>query len=152
MQALECPLTSIDLPCFSFFYFFNRKEMALTSDNGNEDKNERLRLRWLSGAVTELKSELAEILRSRNDREQELAEREKLRAEIELLRSDVAGLDQGVRDLGARVVKVEAGLSTLKLDASSLRDRAWKLVRNQADLGDQVSTFFVSWRVVKRWR
>jgi hypothetical protein len=110
---------------------------APATSTGNEAKNERLRLRWLGGAVAELQTELAEVLRTRNASE-ELAERARLRSEISLLRGDVAGVDRAVRDLGGRLARLEAGLGTLRLDVAAVNERFGLLSRTCADVGSQV--------------
>ncbi|XP_011495297.1 PREDICTED: protein scabrous-like [Ceratosolen solmsi marchali] len=134
-----------------------RKEMASlrnygpgipSSSTGNEAKNERLRLRWLGGAVAELQTELAEVLRTRNASE-ELAERARLRSEIELLRGDVAGVGRAVRDLGGRLARLEAGLGTLRLDVVAINERVGQLSRTCSDVNSQLSTMQIEVKSIK---
>lgn len=111
---------------------------ALRGGSGNEAKNERLRVRWLGSAVTELQSEVAEVLRTRNASE-ELAERSRMRSELALLKGDVAEVGRSVRDLGGRITKIEATLGTIRLDIAATKERASLLSRSCADVSSQVS-------------
>lgn len=116
-----------------------RKEVnALRGGSGNEAKNERLRVRWLGSAVTELQSEVAEVLRTRNASE-ELAERSRMRSELTLLKGDVAEVGRSIRDLGGRITKIEATLGTIRLDIAATKERASLLSRSCADVSSQVS-------------
>ena len=124
--------------------------------NNNEAKNDRLRLRWLGGAVAELQSELAEVLKTRNASE-ELAERARLRSEIELLRADVTGVGRGLRDLGGRLAGLESTLSILRLDIAATKERTGQLSRTCADVSSQVGGLFdkygsISFFVECGWR
>lgn len=116
-----------------------RKEVnALRGGSGNEAKNERLRVRWLGSAVTELQSEVAEVLRTRNASE-ELAERSRMRSELALLKSDIAEIGRSIRDLGGRITKIEAIFSTIKLDIAAIKERSSFLSRSCADVNSQVN-------------
>lgn len=117
---------------------YYRKELSLThGGSSNEAKNERLRVRWLGSAVTELQNELAEMLKARNASE-ELAERARMRSEIALLRGDIAEVGRGVRDLGGRITRLEAALGTVRVDISATKERASQLSRTCADVSSQV--------------
>lgn len=107
------------------------------SSAGNEMKNERLRLRWLGSAVSELRTELSQVLRARNASE-ELAERSRLSSGMQLLRSDVSGTGRTVRELANRLTRIEAGLSTLRLDIVADKERSSQMSNTCADLADQV--------------
>lgn len=109
----------------------------LRGGSGNEMKNERLRVRWLGSAVTELQGELAEVLRARNASE-ELAERSRMQSELTLLKSDVAEVGRGLRDLGGRLTKIEVFLETIRADISSVKERTSQLSRTCADATSQV--------------
>lgn len=116
-----------------------RKEVnALRGGSGNEAKNERLRVRWLGSAVTELQSEVAEVLRTRNASE-ELAERSRMRSELALLKGDVAEVGRSIRDLGGRIAMIEATLGTIRLDIAATKERTSFLSRSCADVSSQVS-------------
>lgn len=116
-----------------------RKEVnALRGGSGNEAKNERLRVRWLGSAVTELQSEVAEVLRTRNASE-ELAERSRMRSELALLKGDVAEVGRSIRDLGGRLTKLEATLGTIRFDIAATKERTSLLSRSCADVSSQVS-------------
>lgn len=118
-----------------------RKEVnALRGGSGNEAKNERLRVRWLGSAVTELQSEVAEVLRTRNASE-ELAERSRMRSELVLLKGDVAEVGRSVRDLGSRITKIEADLGIIRLDIATSKKHANLLSSSCADVSTQVSGF-----------
>lgn len=125
----------------------SRKEVeslrgANGNENGNEAKNERLRVRWLGSAVTELQGEVAEVLRTRNASE-ELAERSRMRGELALLKGDVAAVGRGIRNLGGRIAKIEAVLGTIRVDIAAVKERFSLLSRTCADIASQV-TFSVS--------
>ncbi|XP_003703122.1 protein scabrous [Megachile rotundata] len=107
--------------------------------NGNEAKNERLRVRWLGNAVTELQGEVAEVLRARNASE-ELAERSRLRGELALVRGDVGAVGRGIRNLGGRIAKIEAVLGTIRVDIAAVKERIGLLSRSCADIASQLST------------
>lgn len=127
-----------------------RKEVnALRGGSGNEAKNERLRVRWLGSAVTELQSEVAEVLRTRNASE-ELAERSRMRSELALLKGDVSEVGRSIRDLGGRITKIEAILGTIRLDIAATKERASLLSRSCADVSSQVSHFL--WQMLERIR
>ncbi|KAK0091411.1 hypothetical protein PV326_003276 [Microctonus aethiopoides] len=114
-----------------------RKEVTiLRGGSGNEAKNERLRVKWLGSAVTELKSELAEVLRTQNASE-ELAQRARMESELALLRGDVAQVGRGVRDLGGRLTRIEATLGTIRVDITAVKERAGQLTRSCADVTSQ---------------
>lgn len=113
---------------------------ALRGGSGNEAKNERLRVRWLGSAVTELQSEVAEVLRTRNASE-ELAERSRMRSELALLKGDVAEVGRSVRDLGSRITKIEADLGVIRLDITTTKKHANLLSSSCADVSTQVSGF-----------
>ncbi|XP_054012624.1 protein scabrous-like [Hylaeus anthracinus] len=116
-----------------------RKEVnAFRGGNGNEAKNERLRVRWLGSAVTELQGEVAEVLRTRNASE-ELAERSRMRGELALLKGDVAAVGRGVRNLGGRMAKIEAVLGTIRVDIVAVKERFGQLSRTCADIASQLS-------------
>ncbi|XP_058790511.1 protein scabrous [Phymastichus coffea] len=100
--------------------------------------NERLRVRWLGNAVTELKNEVSEVLRSRNASE-ELAERARVKSELELLRADVAGVGRGLRDFGGRLARLEAGLGSVRLDVAAVKRSTGQLSRSCADFASQLS-------------
>lgn len=118
-----------------------RKEVIfLRGGNGNEAKNERLRVRWLGSAVTELKGEIAEVLRTRNVSE-ELAERSRMKGELALLKGDIAAVGKGVRNLGGRIAKIEAVLGMIRVDIAAVKERFSILFRTCADIASQV-TFF----------
>ncbi|XP_014473996.1 PREDICTED: protein scabrous-like [Dinoponera quadriceps] len=126
-----------------------RKEVnALRGGSGNEAKNERLRVRWLGSAVMELQSEVAEVLRARNASE-ELAERSRMRSELVLLKGDVAEVGRSIRDLGGRITKIEATLSTIKLDIAATKERASVLSRSCADVSSQLSTVQIELKSLK---
>lgn len=105
---------------------------------GNEAKNERLRVRWLGSAVTELKGEIAEVLRTRNASE-ELAERSRMKGELALLKGDVAAVGRGIRNLGGRIAKIEAVLGTIRVDIAAVKERFSLLFRTCADIASQVT-------------
>ncbi|XP_043248829.1 protein scabrous-like [Colletes gigas] len=116
-----------------------RKEVnALRGGNGNEAKNERLRVQWLGNAVTELQGEVAEVLMTRNASE-ELAERSRMRSELSLLKSDVDAVGRGVRNLGGRITKIEAVLGTIRVDIVAVKERFGQLSRTCADIASQLS-------------
>ncbi|XP_063986510.1 protein scabrous-like [Diachasmimorpha longicaudata] len=126
-----------------------RKEVALLhGGSGNEAKNERLRVKWLGSAVTELKNELAEVLRARNASE-ELAERARMKSEIALLRGDVAQVGRGVRDLGGRLTRIEASLGTIRVDIIAIKERAGQVTRTCADIASQLSTVQIEMKSLK---
>ncbi|XP_076650019.1 protein scabrous [Halictus rubicundus] len=118
-----------------------RKEVdALRGGNasGNEAKNERLRVKWLGSAVTELQGEVADVLRARNISE-ELAERSRMKGELALLKGDIAAVGRGVRNLGGRIAKHEAMLGTIRVDISAIGERFSLLSRTCADIASQLS-------------
>ncbi|KOC61456.1 Protein scabrous [Habropoda laboriosa] len=117
-----------------------RKEViSLRGGNGNEAKNERLRVRWLGSAVTELQGEVAEVLRTRNASE-ELAERSRMKGELALLKGDVAAVGRGIRNLGGRIAKIEAVLGTIRVDIAAVKERFTLLSRSCADVASQLSS------------
>lgn len=122
---------------------------ALRGGSGNEAKNERLRVRWLGSAVTELQSEVAEVLRARNASE-ELAERSRMRSELTLLKGDVAEVGRSIRDLGGRITKIEAALGTIRLDITATKEHASLLSRSCADVNSQVSLVALSQILVNK--
>nr|XP_034174980.1 protein scabrous-like [Osmia lignaria] len=107
--------------------------------NGNEAKNEKLRVRWLGNAVTELRGEVAEVLRTRNASE-EFAERSRMRGELALVKGDVAAVGRGIRNLGGRIAKIEAVLGTIRIDIAAVKERFSLLSRSCADIASQLST------------
>lgn len=111
---------------------------SLRGGSGNEAKNERLRVKWLGSAVTELKTEVAEVLRTRNVSE-ELAQRARMKSEIALLRGDVAQVGRGIRDLGGRLTRIEAALGSIRVDITAIKERAGQVTRSCADLASQVT-------------
>lgn len=113
----------------------------LRGGSSNEAKNERLRVRWLGSAVTELQSELAEVLRARNASE-EFVERSRMRSEIALLRSDVAEVGRGIRDMGVRMTSLEASFGTVRMDIAAVKERVSQLSRTCADVSSQVCILF----------
>nr|KAF7426977.1 hypothetical protein H0235_006671 [Vespula pensylvanica] len=126
-----------------------RKEVnELRGGSGNEAKNERLRVRWLGSAVTELQSEVAEVLRTRNASE-ELAERSRMRSELSLLKGDVAEVGRGIRNLGGRIAKFEAALGTIRIDITAMKERASKLSRTCADVASQIGTVQIELKSLK---
>lgn len=126
-----------------------RKEVnALRGGSGNEAKNERLRVRWLGSAVTELQSEVAEVLRARNASE-ELAERSRMRSELALLRGDVAEVGRSVRDLGSRITKIEADLGVIRLDIATSKKHANLLSSSCADISTQLNTMQIELKSLK---
>ncbi|XP_057334855.1 protein scabrous-like [Microplitis mediator] len=126
-----------------------RKEVSgLRGGSGNEAKNERLRIKWLGSAVTELKSELAEVLRTQNASE-ELAQRALMKSELSLLRGDIAQVGRGIRDLGGRLTRIEASLGTIRDDITSVKERAGQLTRSCADVASQLSTVQIEMKSLK---
>ncbi|XP_071868971.1 uncharacterized protein isoform X1 [Bombus fervidus] len=116
-----------------------RKEViSLRGGNGNEAKNERLRVRWLGSAVTELQGEVAQVLRTRNASE-ELAERSRMKGELSLLKGDVAAVGRGIGNLGGRIAKIEAILGTIRVDIAAMKERFSLLFRTCADIASQVT-------------
>lgn len=111
------------------------------NENGNEARNERLRVRWLGSAVTELQGEVAQVLRTRNASE-ELAERSRMRGELNLLKGDVAAVGRGIRNLGGRITKIEAVLGTIRVDIAAVKERFSLLSRTCADIASQVTLSF----------
>ncbi|XP_029055438.2 protein scabrous [Osmia bicornis bicornis] len=107
--------------------------------NGNEAKNEKLRVRWLGNAVTELRGEVAEVLRTRNASE-EFAERSRMRGELALVKGDVGAVGRGIRNLGGRIAKIEAVLGTIRIDIAAVKERFSLLSRSCADIASQLST------------
>ncbi|XP_017753302.1 PREDICTED: protein scabrous-like [Eufriesea mexicana] len=117
-----------------------RKEVIfLRGGNGNEAKNERLRVRWLGSAVTELKGEIAEVLRTRNVSE-ELAERSRMKGELALMKGDIAAVGKGVRNLGGRIAKIEAVLGMIRVDIAAVKERFSILFRTCADIASQLNS------------
>lgn len=110
---------------------------ALGGGSGNEAKNERLRVKWLGSAVTELRAEIAEVLGTKNASE-EFAQRSRMRSELDLLKGDVSQVGRGVRDLGGRLTKIEGTLGTIRLDIFAVKERAGQLTRICADVNSQV--------------
>ncbi|XP_043586544.1 protein scabrous-like [Bombus pyrosoma] len=117
-----------------------RKEViSLRGGNGNEAKNERLRVRWLGSAVTELQGEVAQVLRTRNASE-ELAERSRMKGELSLLKGDVAAVGRGIGNLGGRIAKIEAILGTIRVDIAAMKERFSLLFRTCADIASQLNS------------
>lgn len=112
--------------------------ISLRGGNGNEAKNERLRVRWLGSAVTELQGEVAQVLRTRNASE-ELAERSRMKGELSLLKGDVAAVGRGIGNLGGRIAKIEAILGTIRVDIAAMKERFSLLFRTCADIASQVT-------------
>ncbi|CAD6232928.1 GSCOCT00007053001.2-RA-CDS [Cotesia congregata] len=126
-----------------------RKEVTgLRGGSGNEAKNERLRIKWLGSAVTELKSELAEVLRTQNASE-ELAQRALIKSELSLLRGDIAQVGRGIRDLGGRLTRIEASLGSVRDDITAVKERAGQLTRSCADVASQLSTVQIEMKSLK---
>lgn len=114
--------------------------VRLHGGSGNEAKNERLRVKWLGNAVTELKSELAEVLRTQNASEElELVQRARIKSELELVRGDVAQIGKSIRDLGGRLTRIEASLGTIGIDITAINERAGQVTRSCADVASQVN-------------
>lgn len=97
----------------------------------------------MGSAVTELKSELAEVLRTQNASE-ELAQRARMESELALLHGDVAQVGRGIRDLGGRLTRIEATLGIIRVDITAVKERAGQLTRSCADVTSQVNINFVS--------
>ncbi|CAK9802447.1 Protein scabrous [Anthophora plagiata] len=126
-----------------------RKEViSLRGGNGNEAKNERLRVRWLGSAVTELQGEVAEVLRTRNASE-ELAERSRLKGEFTLLKGDVSAVGRGIRNLGGRIAKIEAALGTIRIDIAAVKERFTLLSRSCADVASQLSSVQIEFKSLR---
>lgn len=139
---IKLELTSRILFLSAIVVFIRRKEItSLHGGNGNEAKNEKLRVRWLGSAVTELQGEVAEVLRTRNVSE-ELAERSRMKGELALLKGDVAAVGKGIRNLGGRITKIEAVLGTIRVDIAAMKERFSLLFRTYADVSSQVTFFF----------
>ncbi|CAL7944179.1 unnamed protein product [Xylocopa violacea] len=126
-----------------------RKEVIfLRGGNGNEAKNERLRVRWLGSAVTELQGEVAQVLRTRNASE-EFAERSRMKGEFALLKGDVAAVGRGIRNLGGRIAKIEAVLGTIRVDIAAVKERFSLLSRSCADIASQLSSIQIEIKSLK---
>ncbi|XP_048511713.1 protein scabrous isoform X2 [Athalia rosae] len=126
-----------------------RKEVTLLrGGSGNEAKNEKLRVRWLGSAVTELQTEVAEVLRTRNASE-ELAERSRMRSELTLLRGDVAEVGRGIRSIGARITRIEATLGTIRVDIGTIKERSTQISRSCADVVSQMSAVQIEMKSCK---
>ncbi|XP_015523378.1 protein scabrous-like [Neodiprion lecontei] len=126
-----------------------RKEVTLLrGGSGNEAKNEKLRVRWLGSAVTELQAEVAEVLRTRNASE-ELAERSRMRSELTLLRGDVAEVGRGIRSLGVRITRIEATLGTMRVDIGTVKERSTQISRSCAEVVSQMSSVQIEMKSLK---
>lgn len=88
---------------------------------GAQDKNERLTVKWLSNAVTELKTEVSEIQTTLNSTVI-LQNHEEVYGELSLLRTDVSNLNKELEISRNKNMKYEAELLELREDVASLRD------------------------------
>ncbi|KAK9891407.1 hypothetical protein WA026_014645 [Henosepilachna vigintioctopunctata] len=86
-----------------------------------EEKNERLTVKWLSNAVSELKTELGELQASVNSTVI-LQNHEQLDTELSLLKSDVSNLNRQLETAKSKNEKYEAKLQMLQEEMGALRE------------------------------
>lgn len=93
------------------------------SHRANEDKNDRVAVKWLSDTVNELKVELVEIQGALNATII-LQNREQLDTDLSLLRADVANLNQELEAARNKNAKYEAEISAVRDELNSVKDHA----------------------------
>lgn len=109
-------------------FCFSRNEIAeirsgslLESPISRQEKNDRLTVKWLSNAVTELKTELSEVQNTLNSTVI-LQNHEQLDTELSLLKSDVSNLNKELEMAKRRNAKYEADLVAIREELDSLKD------------------------------
>lgn len=88
-----------------------------------QDKNERLTLKWLSNGVSEIKTELAEVQATLNATVI-LQNHEQLDTDLSLLRTDVSNLNRELEIARNKNVKYEAELMAIREELNSVKDHS----------------------------
>ncbi|XP_044762095.1 protein scabrous isoform X1 [Coccinella septempunctata] len=86
-----------------------------------EEKNERLTMKWLSNAISELRTEIGEVQAAVNSTVI-LQNHEQLDTELSLLRSDVSNLNSQLELAKNKNENYEAKLQMLQVEIGSLRE------------------------------
>lgn len=107
----------------------------------NQEKNDRLTLKWLSTAVKEVKTELSEIQASLNSTAV-LQSHETFSGEFELLRADVSNLNRELELSRQENAKYQAELSALRDEVNSLAENWRTMGVACGKIKNQVSVFF----------
>ncbi|EEB18092.1 conserved hypothetical protein [Pediculus humanus corporis] len=84
----------------------------------NEQKNDHLTVQWLSTAISELRSELAEVSSNYNT-SAEMQQRQELASGLDLLRGDVASFRRDLEELRAEQQQTVVTLGQLKQDVET---------------------------------
>lgn len=93
------------------------------------EKNDILTIKWLYGAVDELKSEVAEVQDALNS-SRILRNHEKAETQMRLLKSDMSNLNVELESARIRNAKYEADLQILNEELKTVREKS----RNTAEL------------------
>lgn len=91
--------------------------------HGNEDKNDHLTVKWLTGSVAEIKTELSEIQATLNSTVI-LQNHEQVDSEMTLLKSDVQNLNKELEAARIKNAKYEAEILEIREEIGSLRDQS----------------------------
>lgn len=113
---------------------FFREEIALLrsgsghklqhhTQHSNEDKNDHLTVKWLTGSVAEIKTELSEIQTTLNSTVI-FQNHEQVDAELKLLKSDVQNLNKELETARIKNAKYEAEILEIREEIGSLRDQS----------------------------
>lgn len=103
----------------------------------NEQKNDHLTVQWLSTAISELRTELAEISSSYNS-SAELQQKQELSSGLDLLRGDVASFRRDLEELRAEQQQTVVTLGQLKQDVESSVKNSQKAMGLAAGIKVQV--------------
>lgn len=106
-----------------------------------QEKNEHLTMKWLSNAVAEMKTEVAEIQHTLNSTAI-LQNREEVYGELTLLRTDASNLNKELEIARTKNVKYEAELMEIREEVGSLRDHCRATAVTCGKMKNQVSGSF----------
>ena len=109
-----------------------------SSRAGNQQKNDHLTVQWLAEAVSELRSEVAEVSAAHNT-SAELLRREELNSELTLLRSDVASMRRDLEEMQAVQQNDSEAITQVQQDLLATKAQAQNAAALCADTRTQVS-------------
>lgn len=102
-------------------HHMNHKPQTNQQPSGNQERNDHLTLKWLSTAMTELRTEMAELQSILNTTVL-IHDREETDVEVSLLRTEVANLGRELEHQRNKHARYEAAMGELKEEVASLKE------------------------------
>lgn len=119
-----------------------KTKAEISYSKGNRAKNEQLTVKWLANSVTEIRAEIAEMIRSLNS-STELQQRQTFSTDIAMLQNDIVSLRHDIESLKGDMAKNNAKSSVIFQDIEVLKQLNSATSNKLTNFTAQVSTYII---------